>query len=66
MGWASGSRLADDVWSLVRKHIPAKNRKGVAKKLVDMFEGEDCDTMDEAEQLMKDAGLENRWDEDES
>lgn len=65
MGWASGSMLADSVWSMFRKHVPAKNRKAVAKRLVDLFEGEDCDTMDECEQLMKDAGLENRWADDE-
>jgi hypothetical protein len=64
MGWASGSALADDVWALFRKHVPAKNRRAVARKLVDMFEGEDCDTMDECERLMKDAGLDKRWEEE--
>lgn len=65
MGWAGGSGMAADVWKLVRSHIPESKRKRIAKKLVDIFENEDCDTMDEAELLMKDAGLANRWDEDE-
>ena len=63
MGWASGSRLAEDIWSTVRGAIPANKRKRIAKKVVALFESEDCDTMDEAEQLMKDAGLENRREE---
>ncbi len=65
MGWAGGSELADEIWGMFRKHVPANQRKRLAKKLVDIFEGQDCDTMDECEQLMKDAGLENRWADDE-
>lgn len=65
MGWASGSRMAADIWALFRPHVPVKARKHVAKKLVDIFEGEDCDTMDECERLMKDAGLDRRWEEEE-
>jgi len=57
MGWASGSRLAVDVWALVGKHTPEQNRKQVARELVTLFEEMDCDTMNDAEALMKDAGL---------
>lgn len=64
MGWASGSILAENIWKLFRKYVPAQSRKRVAKRLVRIFEMEDCDTMDEAERLMKDAGLENRWEEE--
>lgn len=64
MGWAGGSVVAGDVWALVRRYVPEKSRRRVAKRLVDIFEDQDCDTMDEAERLMKDAGLENRWQED--
>lgn len=57
MGWASGSSLAADIWSLVRRHIPKEKRPRVAKNLIDLFESEDCDTMEEAEQLCRDAGM---------
>ena len=50
---------------MFRKYVPTRSRKRVALKLVDLFENEDCDTMDEAEHLMKDAGLFGRWDEEE-
>lgn len=64
MGWAAGSELAEGLWTLVRKHIPEDKRKAIAKKFVGKFENEDCDTMDECLVLMKDAGLENRWDDE--
>jgi hypothetical protein len=64
MGWASGSEMASDIWALFRKYVPEKSRKRVARELVSIFEMQDCDTMDEAERLMKDAGLENRWQQE--
>jgi hypothetical protein len=63
MGWAGGSGIAEEIWDLVGPLIPAARRKEVAARIVDIFEGEDCDTMDEAEQLMMDAG--RHRDEDE-
>lgn len=57
MGWASGSEIADDIWLLVRKYIPKKDRKKVAKKVIDIFESKDCDTMEECEILCKDADV---------
>jgi len=59
MGWASGSGLAEGVWKCVRRYVPKENRPTVAKAIVDLFEGEDCDTMDEATTLMRDAGYDN-------
>jgi hypothetical protein len=59
MGWASGSGVAADVWSAVRRHIPEEKRQTVAKKIIRIFENEDCDTIDEAEQLCRDAGMPN-------
>jgi hypothetical protein len=56
MGWASGSELAEKVWNAVKKHIPKEHRKEVAGRIVDAFEAEDCDTMYEADELMKAAG----------
>ena len=55
MGWASGSELAEKVWGLFRPFIQEKDRKKVAKRLIVLFENEDCDTLDECEQLMFDA-----------
>jgi hypothetical protein len=63
MGWASGSQLAEEVWDVVRPLIPAAKRKKAALSIIDSFESYDCDTLDEAETLMKDAGRQN---EDES
>lgn len=57
--------MAEKIWGMFRRYVPATSRKRVAKRLVNIFENEDCDTMDEATKLMKDAGLENRWEEDE-
>lgn len=65
MGWAGGSEVASDVWKLVRPHIPAAKRRAVAKKLIKVFENQDCDTMEEAELLWKDAGMPNPWGDDE-
>lgn len=63
MGWAGGSQIAGDVWKLVRFYIPRKERERIANQIVDIFEQHDCDTMDEAEQLMADAGRDSRGDE---
>ena len=63
MGWAKGSQLAEDVWRIVRPHLnrlTMHERKTVARAIVDRFEAEDCDTMDEAAALMKDAQIELR------
>jgi hypothetical protein len=54
MGWASGSSVFEDIYRSIRPLIPAKNRKLVVKKLVDAFEGADCDTLDE---------VRGQWDE---
>lgn len=57
MGWAGGSILAKDLWSLVRYYIPVSERKLVARQFVEFFEKEDCDTIYEAQDLVRDAGL---------
>jgi hypothetical protein len=56
MGWCGGVSIAESVCSLVREHIPTEERQKIASKIVEIFEDEDADTMDEADQLMKDAG----------
>lgn len=53
MGWASGSQIAEEVWLLFKGYVPKKDTRMIAKELVDLFEGYDCDTMDEAEELMR-------------
>lgn len=50
MGWASGSRLLEEVAKIVMPTIAEKDRPAVAKSLIDIFESEDCDTINEVEQ----------------
>jgi len=45
MSWKSGADLAEKIWSAVVDHIPNEKRPHVALELVDIFEGQDCDTM---------------------
>lgn len=56
MGWASGSIIAEQIWDLIKKEIPKNKQKKIAKKIIDIFESEDCDTIDEAEELCLAAG----------
>jgi hypothetical protein len=60
MGWASGSELADGVWDAVKEHIPEEKKQEVALRIVNLFEGEDCDTLDECEDLYFTARPEER------
>ena len=67
MGWANGSTLANQMWMIVRPHIDPYSRQDVAKEIIEAFEGMDCDTMDECEQLQIDATaefheIEDDWD----
>ena len=57
MGWASGSMLATSLWDEVRRYVPEKHRRQVAEAFIREFESFDCDTLDEAEQLILDAGF---------
>lgn len=50
MGWAGGSRLLDEVAEIVMPHIGRTYRAEVARKLIEVFQGEDCDTFDECRQ----------------
>jgi hypothetical protein len=63
MGWAYGSQLAEDIWSLVRNYIPVEDRVIVARKFKSLFESFDCDTMYECRQLEADTNL-LYWNED--
>jgi hypothetical protein len=56
MGWASGSEIAESIWDAVKKSIPKKDQKKVAKKIIEIFENNDCDTIEEAEELYQAAG----------
>lgn len=61
MGWASGSMLAEEVWDAMRPLIAKDKRKKAAGKIIDLFEECDCDTIYEAERLVKDAGRERDY-----
>jgi len=63
MGWCSGSYLAQDTWNLVRKHIPVKERKKIAKKFLAKFEDHDADDWDSTSTLCQDAGAYQNDDE---
>lgn len=47
MGWSSGGDIADSVWDIVNKYIPDSEKARVALKLIKVFEGYDCDVMQE-------------------
>lgn len=55
MGWASGSELAEQLWEEIRDYIPKKDRIAAATRFIEAFEQADCDTMEECEQLQRDA-----------
>lgn len=51
MGWASGSSLLDEVAKLVMPLVNSKPKRAkLAGQLIDLFEGEDCDTINECAQ----------------
>ena len=51
MGWASGSSLLDEVAKIVMPHVlDDESKRRVAGELIDAFESEDCDTINECEQ----------------
>lgn len=62
MGWASGSSLAEDIWDLIKNDLKPKQRKIIASGLIDLFEDMDCDTIDECEELCRDAGRIHDYD----
>ena len=55
MGWSRGSELAEQVWGLVRDKLPLSQRTMIAQHFIEKFEDHDCDTMNEANQLMADS-----------
>ena len=63
MGWASGSELAENLWAIVKKHIPKNKHKVVAEALIQEFENADCDTMHETS-LWVAACRPNEWEEE--
>ena len=66
MGWARGAEIAEEVWDLFKKHIPKEKRKKMANKLIDLFEGHDCDAIhSDAPDLAKEADRYQNDDEDE-
>lgn len=62
MGWSGGSELARQIWREVRKYVPPCDRESVAKYIIELFESQDCDTIDEAELLCRDAGRQTELD----
>lgn len=48
MGWASATDIVDNVWNIVKEHIPEDQKVKVGLKIVSAFEAEDWDTQDES------------------
>ena len=44
MGWCAID-FCNNVWSLFKKYVPAKQQKTVARKLIEMFQEYDMDDM---------------------
>lgn len=57
MGWSTGSSLGEEIYCLVRKYIPQKNRKLIANKIYDLLCDQDADDWDGTTKLEKDAGI---------
>jgi len=49
MGWSSGSKICEEIWELIKYHIPDYRKTEVVEGLCDIFEEEDCDTLEEIE-----------------
>lgn len=67
MGWASGTEVGNRIWDNIRELVPEEHRQEAARVIIDALEDQDCDTIYECENLVKDAGLEDEYwpDEDE-
>lgn len=50
MGWASGSKILEDVAKTVMPLVEPKKRARLAKKLIDIFQDSDCDTICDVDQ----------------
>lgn len=61
MGWASGSEVGENIWDGIRDLIPEQHLEEAAKVVIDALEAQDCDTIYECEQLVKDAKLESEY-----
>lgn len=51
MGWGSGSEIARQVWDSAKGYLNPKQKKAFARDLIDIFEGNDCDTMCECDEI---------------
>lgn len=65
MGWASGSYLAEEIWTEVRDFIPEDKCQKVARYIHDKFCDHDADDWDGNSQLEIDAGVNQDWNPDE-
>lgn len=46
MGWSSGSELAGELVGLIKQNVPDKKaRRTIYRKMIDIFEANDCDTL---------------------
>jgi len=45
MSWSTGADIAENLWEDIVEYIPENKKKIVAKKIINIFESYDCDTM---------------------
>lgn len=43
MGWCSGSRIAEDLWEIIKEYIPEDKKLPVAKIIYELFCDYDAD-----------------------
>lgn len=46
MGWASGSRIAEELWAKLQPYFKDDKEKQISKIIVELFEREDADDWD--------------------
>ena len=56
MGWAHGSRLANELWNFIRPHISPEDFCHCAQEILRLFKEEDADDFYPDDQLIIDAG----------
>lgn len=64
MGWASGSELAENIWSAVERYLPEKEKQAVAFEIYNLFCDYDADDWSGDSDLEKAAEV-NQEDEEE-
>jgi len=63
MGWAIGSEILYAVLNSVDQYVPEHNKKQVYRKLIKIFQANDCETIDECFDSQRWPKFEETYDE---